>query len=142
MVDLRADQRRVVARDFFVYQQNFLALAPAGQATGNINIQADSDFELNKLTVFADISAAAQTNNTRVIPLVNIQITDTGSGRNLLEPDVPVPNLFGQGDLAFILTSPKIFSAKSTVTLTVTNFDAAVTYNLRFSLIGTKIFYG
>lgn len=131
----------VILRDFFVYEVNFLALLAGTQATGNINIQADSDFELNKLALFADIAGAAQTYETRVVPLVNLQITDSGSGRNLLEPDVPAPNIFGRGELAFILTNPKTFSSKSTITITATNFSAATDYNLRLSFIGTKVFY-
>jgi len=134
--------RQVIARDFFVYQENFLALASGATATGSINIQADSDFLLEELTFFADIAGAAQTSSSRVIPLVTVQISDTGSGRNLLESQVPIPSIFGTGERPFILPNPKLLAANSNLSLSVTNYDAAAEYNLRCSLIGTKIFYG
>ena len=84
--------------------------------------------------------AAAQTESTRVIPLVTMQVTDSGSGRNLFESPVAVPSLFGTGELPFILPTPKLFSARSTITIAVANFDTAATYNLRFSFIGYKAF--
>ena len=131
---------RPIMKDFYVYQEDFSALANGTSATGNINIQADSDFVLQKITYFADIAAAAQTDSTRVIPLITMQVTDSGSGRNLFESPVAVPSLFGTGELPFILPTPKLFSARSTITITVANFDAAATYNLRFSFIGYKAF--
>ena len=129
-----------IKKDFYIYEEDFSSVASGATATGNINIQADSDFVLQKLTYFADISAAAQTNETRVIPLMAVQIKDTGSGRNLIETVAPVPNIFGTGQLPFILPTPKLFLARSTIAITVENFDAAETYNLRLSFIGYKIF--
>lgn len=131
-----------VIKDFYIYEEDFSALASGATATGSINIQADSDFVLQKLTYFADIAAAAQTANGRVIPLVTVQITDTGSGRNLMETAAPITNVFGIGQIPFILPQPKLFLARSTITITVANFDAAVDYNLRLSFIGHKVFRG
>jgi len=127
-------------KEFFVYQEDFSALASGASATGNINIQADSDFLLQKLTYAADIAAAAFTDSTRPIPECTIIITDTGSGRQLSESAVPIPAFFGTGELPFILPTPRLFLARSTISLVVTNFDAAVTYNLRLSFIGYKLY--
>ncbi|MES9901027.1 MAG: hypothetical protein ABW148_18675 [Sedimenticola sp.] len=132
-------QPRVI-KDFYVYEEDFSALASGASDIGSINIQADSDFVVQKLTYFADIAAAAQLDGTRIIPLVTIQITDSGSGRNLMEAPVALSNIFGTGELPFILPQPKLFLARSTISISVTNFDAAVTYNLRLSLIGYKVF--
>ncbi|MES9859177.1 MAG: hypothetical protein ABW166_21705 [Sedimenticola sp.] len=129
-----------VIKDFYVYQEDFLALASGGSATGSINIQADSDFVVQKLNYFADIAVAAQTDSSRIIPLVTVQITDSGSGRNLMEAPLPIPSMFGTGELPFILPQPKLFLARSTITLSVTNFSASTTYNLRLSLLGYKVF--
>lgn len=133
-------QNNVIEKDFYVYQEDFAALAAGATASGNIQIQADSDFAVQKLTYFADIAAAGQTADTRVIPLITAQVIDTGSGRNLFESALPVPSVFGTGELPFILPTPKIFAARSTVTINIANFDAANTYNLRLSFIGYKIF--
>lgn len=129
-----------ILKDFFIYEVDFSALAFGSSATGNINIQADSDFELQKLCYFADIAAAAQTDDTRVIPLVTINITDSGSGRFLSSDAVPVTSIFGTGQIPFILPTPKIFDARATISIEVANFSAATTYNLRLSFIGAKIF--
>ena len=132
---------RVVYEDFFTYEIDFAALAPAAQANGSIQIQADSDFKWLKSAYYADIAAAAFTATTRPIPSVTVQITDGGSGRNLMNQAVPVPSLFGIGELPFILPIPRVFKANSTINISVTNFDAAETYNLRMSFIGLKQFY-
>jgi hypothetical protein len=131
-----------ILKDFFVYQEDFSAIANGATASGNINIQADSDFVVQKLTYFADIAAAVQTDSSRVIPLVSVLVTDTGSGRNLMESALPISNLFGTGEIPFILPQPKMFLARSTITVTLANFSAATTYNIRLSFIGYKIFRG
>lgn len=127
--------------DFFVYEVDFTAGIAAG-ATGNgsFTVQADSDFKWLKACYFADIAVAAQTDSTRIIPLATVLITDQGSGRQLMSAAVPIPSIFGTGQIPFILPVPKIFAAKSTVGVSVVNFSAASTYNLRLSFIGVKLF--
>lgn len=125
-------------KEFFTYELDFAAVANGSSASSSFNIQADSDFVLQKLAYFADIAAAAQTANTRVIPLMTTVITDTGSGRQLMSAAVPVVSLFGTGELPFILPTPRLFQARSNVSVTVANFDAAATYNLKLSFIGYK----
>ena len=127
-------------KEFYTYEEDFSAIASGASATGNINVQADSDFVLQKLTYHADIAAAAVTDSTRVIPNASIVITDTGSGRQLMESAVPIPSLFGTGELPFILPTPRMFLARSTISLIVANFDAAVTYNIRLSFSGYKLY--
>ena len=127
-------------RDFFAYTLTFAALLAGTAAQGAIQIQSDSDFELTKFTMFADIAAGAETEATRVLPLVTIQITDTGTGRSLFSSPLPIPAIFGDGRIPFILPVPKIFSANASVAVQVGNFAAATDYNLRILLIGAKIF--
>lgn len=129
-----------ILRDFFVYAANFSALAAAGVASTTIQVQADSDFELQKLAMFADVAAAAQTDSTRVLPLITIQITDQGSGRQIFQLPIPVPSVFGDGNFPFILPTTKLFVANSAIGIDLVNFSAATTYNLRIALIGAKIF--
>lgn len=126
--------------DYFVYELDFTGLASGTSANASIQIQADSDFKWIKATHESNIANAGQTNDTRVIPLVTIQITDTGSGRQLMSAATPIENIFGTGLLPFILPVPRIFRARSTLAVAVANFDAANTYNLRLSFVGTKLF--
>lgn len=132
-------QRRAL-RDFFVYATPSISIAGGASSSTSIQIQADAAFELQKLAMFADIAAAIQTESTRVLPLVTIQITDQGSGRQIFSVPVAIPSLFGDGRIPFILPTTKLFSPNSAIQLDFTNFTAATTYNLRVDLIGTKIF--
>lgn len=130
-------QNRII-KEFYTYEEDFTGVTSGNSATGNINIQADSDFVMQKLAYHADIAAAAVTDSSRVIPNMTVIITDTGSGRQLMESAVPIASLFGTGQLPFILPTPRLFLARSTINIVVANFDAAVTYNLRLSFTGYK----
>jgi hypothetical protein len=127
-------------RDFFTYAINFANLPPGNTAEGQIQIQSDSDFELQKMAQFADIAGGAQTATTRVLPLVTLQITDTGTGRQVFQAPVPIPGVFGDGQIPFILPVTKMFSRNASVAFSVANYSAATTYNLRLLMIGAKIF--
>lgn len=133
--------KKYFSKDFFAYEQDFLALVAGGTASGNITIQADSDFRLEKTVYFADIAAAGQTFATQVVPLVTVLITDASSGRQLSNSPLAIPALFGVARDPFIWETPHIFAARSTITIAVANFDAANTYNLRLSFLGTKLYY-
>lgn len=128
------------ARDFFVYELDFLAVAPGSSSTNSFTVQADSDFLWTSGSYFADVAAAGQTDASRVIPLASLLITDTGSGRQLMNTAVPLSSLFGTGQLPFVLPRQRAFRSNTTVTVTLNNFDAADTYNIRLSLIGEKAF--
>ena len=126
--------------DWFVYELDQLALTNGNTANNNIQIQADSDFKLVKIAGMADIAAAAETASTLVIPLVTINLVDTGSGRTLFSNPVPWGTIVGTPGLPFILPVPRIFKARSNISIALVNYSAATTYNLHLGLIGTKIF--
>lgn len=127
-------------RDFYTYGLTFAALANGATATGQFTIEADSNFLWQYGAFFADIAAAAVTSGALIIPLVTVTIQDSGSGRQLMNSAVPVPSLFGNGNLPFLLPTPRFFRAQTTVSVNVANFSAASTYNLRLAFIGTKFF--
>lgn len=125
-------------QDFYSYIINFSALANGSSDSGSISIDTDSDFFLMKMTQQSDIAAAAQTSSSLVVPLVTLQITDGGSSRQLFSQAVPISAIMGSGENPYILPAPRMFSAGSTVTLSVANYSAATTYNLRLVLSGIK----
>jgi len=127
-------------RDFYIYESEVLVLAAGGNANDTIQIEADSDFILQKLTYEADIAGAAQTNNTRVIPNVLVQLTDTGSGRQLMQNPIPIPSFFGIGAIPFILPNPRLFMRNSTIQVAFSSFEAAITPSIRLAFIGYKIY--
>ena len=128
-------------RDYFVYTVNLGSLAAAATANVNAAISADSDFWMTGLTFFSDLALAAQTDSTRVIPLITLQMTDTGSGRQLFSAATPLCNIAGYGALPYRLIHPRYFGRSTTIQLTDANYSAATTYTNTFiSLIGFKIF--
>jgi len=137
---MNGQSKKYISKDFFVYEVDFASIAAAGVGTGVIQIQADSDFRLEKTVYFASIAAATQTDASRVIPSMTAVIIDTSSGRQLSSSAVPIASLFGTAQDPFIWETPHIFEARSTLTVNVTNFDAAAAYVLRLSFIGTKLY--
>lgn len=128
--------------EFYIYNVDFAAasLVAGANLTGSINIDSSADFMLQKLTYFADIAGAALTDSTRVIPLVSLTVTDTGSGRELMLNNIPIPSIFGTGQIPFILPRPKKFRRNSTIQVEVSNFSAATAYNLKLAFIGEKLY--
>lgn len=127
-------------RDFFVYELDFATVAAAATPQSSFTVQADSNFLWQYGAMFADIAGAVQTDSSRVLPLISCQIQDSSSGRNLMSGNVPVISVFGDGNLPFLLPSPRFFRALTQVNVTLNNFSAATTYNLKLQFIGTKFF--
>jgi len=138
--NLRDYENPTRRRDFFVYEAQTLVLAAAGNAVDTVQIQADADFILQKLTYECDIAGATQTISTRTVPNVTVQITDTGSNRQLFQQPVPIPSIFGTGELPFILPNPRLFMKTSVIQVDFTSFEAAVTPSIRLAFIGYKFY--
>jgi len=138
-----AGSQQEFSKDFYVYQSEVTTIAPGANASDNINIQADSDFILYKLSFFATDDASVQpiTDANRVLPEVTVQITDTGSGRQVLDGPLPIPAIFGTGELPFILPAPRRFAANSTIALSYSNFTTGTsTYQLFLAFVGMKVY--
>ncbi len=129
-----------IVKDFFTYSTGRVAVAQGVSVVTNISIQADADFEILKLTGYADIAGGAETYNTRVIPNALILITDTGSGRQLMNLAVPFFTLFGSGESPFILPTPRLISARSNLQIQFTSFEAVNANNICIDFVGNKIF--
>lgn len=130
------------AKDFFVYQIGpFASLAPAATLPGNVTLDADSDFLLQKFNVFATTGNDGATQSTQVVPALTITIKDTASGRDLMNSAVPLPALAGSGQLPFILPTAKIFQARGTISVNIFNVSDNATYTgIYLTFIGTKLF--
>lgn len=128
-------------RDFYSYtQRNALAGVVGTTVTYTYNIEADSYFYLNALSYQADQALAALTHATNVIPLVTIQIFDSGSGRNLMANPVPINCLVGEvGGEPFRLPKPRRFAPTSQIVVTAVNYSANA-YNLSLCLSGFKVY--
>lgn len=130
-------------RDFFIYEIDIAALAGnSGTAQGSFTVQADSNFLWQSGMMFADISHGVQTSSSVVVPDVQLTITDTGSGRQLMSAAVPVTSIFGlPGNVQpFELCTPRFFRAQTTVNVSLVNSSTNNTYNIKLQFIGTKFF--
>lgn len=127
-------------RDFFIYSTGRFSIANGASSTQNIAIQADADFEVMKLTFSSDVAGAAQTIAGGAIPNATVLVTDSGSGRQLMNVAVPLIALFGNGFQPFILPTPRVFAARSNIQIVVTSTEAANTNNISLNFIGNKIF--
>lgn len=124
-------------RDFYIYEADSGVVAAAASSNDTVTIEADSDFMLQKLSFFA-INTAATT--VVASPLMFCQITDTGSGRQLMSAPIPVPSFFGTGQLPFILPNPRKFMRNSTIQVAFTSFEAATSLRVRLAFIGYKVY--
>lgn len=130
-------------RDYFVYSVEQTSIVAAATANLNVQISADSDFWWTGFSYFADIAGAVQTDSTRVIPLVTLQITDTGSGRQLFNVATPLGAISGHGSELYRLIHPRFFARSTTIQCALENYSAATTYaNLYIAFVGFKIFGG
>lgn len=144
-VMVEAAVRKYRMTEFFVYvpQPTVITIsdaAPTGQLS--VPIQTDSDFELLEIAEATDIAGAPQTQSTRIIPLVTIAITQSGSGVDIFPQPVPLSSVAGDGRLPFILPESKIWQANSSMSITLARYaEVGTTYNIRLSFIGRKLFF-
>lgn len=133
---------RVFMPDHFIYTARVSNVAAGTSVSALINIEANSDFVWLKTAYMADIAGAAQTDSSRVLPLVRVSITDSGSGVNLQNLPVAISTLAGHEGLPLNLSQPRVFSANSNISLTFSNYSDSTTYaNVDISFIGYRKLY-
>ena len=131
----------VIAEDFFTYNIQFEDVSAGATANGFIQIEADSDFLIQKLAYASFVGGGAVDLQTQDVPLCTILIVDTGSGRQIMNNPVPISALFGDGRLPYILPTPKLFTKNSRINVTVFNFSGGTTYaDIWINFEGKKIF--
>lgn len=128
--------------DYFWYANTVTGISSvAPTATGIINLDADSDFYCVALSYYADIAGAVQTDSSRVIPLVNLLITDTASGKALSNAPLPIGAIMGDGTRPYRFVRPRVFMSNATIQLNYTSFVAAgTTYRIQTVLHGYKVY--
>jgi hypothetical protein len=131
---------RVIAEDFYTYGIQFQNFNSGDTATGFIQIEADSDFLIQKLAYFSNFDNSQVTVQTQDVPLATILIVDTGSGRQIMNIPIPIGALFGDGRLPYILPTPKLFTKNSRINVTVFNFGGEDYDDLWINFEGKKIF--
>jgi hypothetical protein len=118
------------AKDYFVYSiVRPAGIAPAGTDAGSFNVDQDSDFLWQKATYFVMVANDGFLDGTRPIPGITVTIKDTTSGRDIMTTPVPIPAMFGTGELPFILPVPKLLPKVSTITVNFANITDNTTYS-------------
>lgn len=132
---------RVDAIDLTYYTTLVQALAPAATLPSQINIDAGTDFYWVATTYQVDITGAAQTESSIVIPLVTLIITDTGSQRQLMNMATPLTNIAGPGERPYRLILPRLFRANSIIQFNWTSYVASgTTYsNIYLTMHGFRL---
>lgn len=129
--------------DYFWYANRVTGLSSVALAqTGLINLDSDSDFYCVALSYQADIAGAILTESTNIIPLLTLQITDTGSGKALMNTPILAGAFMGDGKRPYRLVRPRVFLANATIQLAWSaGFLAAGTaYNIQAVLHGYKVY--
>lgn len=127
-------------RDFFTYSPpDFLSIAAAGGTqTQTFTVQNDSDFLIVAMAGI-EVDPADEGVGLSTDPLT-IEITDSGSGRNLMNRPQAYANLVGTGQLPAYWPYPKFIDRSSEVSTTLVNNDPTQAYRVRLSYLGFKIF--
>jgi len=131
------------ARDFFFYTHAVVTLSVANPtATAVIQLDTDSDFYLIAMTQQTDITGLTLTEATNVIPLARVLITDSGSGKALMNSPVPLGALMGDGKRPYRFIRPRLFSGGSTIQLAYSNYvTGATVQTLQTVLHGYKRYF-
>ncbi len=127
--------------DLYSYQAQILTFAAGATQSVNINIEADSYFVIDKLSYFCRTSTTTLTEATRLIPIVTCQITDTGSGRNLMSAPVQISALAGHEGLPFVLPINRWLKPNSTLQFEFVNQSAQEYSDFTLYLHGEKRWY-
>jgi len=114
-------------------------LASGTSATQTLNIAANADFIFVGLHARANVAAAGQTAATLTQPLARVLIVDSGSNEQYTNSAVDLFNYATTGNITNPLIYPRIVSGRSTLTITLSNYDASQTYNIDLFLEGVLV---
>lgn len=114
------------------------SLSSGAGAAGQIQISRDADFLLTSIQGQTyDATAPATLVAGRP---VTVEITETGSGRNLFEGAQPLEVFAGTGEEKGVLVYPREIAAGSTLTVELTDLGSSNGTNVYLTLEGVKVY--
>lgn len=130
----------VRVRSWFVYPVPTVELPAGSSDSATVRIESASDFYWIKATMFAEDNSGIGGGlyDNRVIPSVDVQIQSSGADRNMFNGYVPVPSVFGFGELPYVLPFPAELLANSEVRFDFRSREPARQINLYLALHGWK----
>lgn len=142
-----ARQGKVIsAIEYFAYNLEFDGIVnTAPSVTGNIQIQADSDFVCVYLSGAQTlVSAGATSAGALNVQTGLIQLTDTGTGKQLFNTPVFGGLVLGQGGFPFLLPAPRTFAAQTAIKVDWTDLTGTASpssTNFYFLMHGARVYY-
>jgi hypothetical protein len=121
------------------YNLTFSSLAAGATATQTLNIAANADFIALVVHHRANVAAAGQNVSTKVAPLARVLITDSGSNEQFTNSAVDLENYSTNGNIINTLPYPRIVSGRSTLTVTLSSFEASQTLNVDIFIEGVLV---
>jgi hypothetical protein len=116
------------------------AIVP-GIGNRSFNVDADADFLILDIgyQVRVQNQLTPLTESTRLVPDLRVQLTDTGSGRRIMDAPVPLPLIGGVDSIQLPYESPKLIPAKGSFQVDAYNYNNVV-YDLFLAFKGVKLF--
>lgn len=103
----------------------FASIAIPSNSSGSVSIviDSDADFEMDSLVYFAFPTAdpSPQTAANRYIPIISINIQDTGTSEFIFSQQIPLDTVCGTAGFPGKLRKPRVFASRSNVTLYYTS---------------------
>ena len=130
-------ESKQVIEDFFVYSAAPILVAAGQTVRASLTLDQDADFEIQKFTGWVTDQGSPPVVQTA--PLLLVQLRSGGSGRDIFSSAIPWSAIFGDGQLPFILPTPRMVRRGSTVVWELTNLGA-VAYTAYPLSIGKKTF--
>ncbi len=131
--------------DYFWYAASVAGISSVAQAaTGLINLDADSYFYCVALTAVTNIAGAAYTESTAPLPLISLQITDSSTGKALMNTPILIPGFLGDGKRPYRFVRPRVFQPNGTIQLSFSGalLAAGTTYGIQVIFHGYKVLLG
>jgi len=128
-------------KESFTYNAIFAAIGAGVTQSVTVQIQNDSYFVITQQAAEIWDSATGNTTNTspRLAPMT-VQITDSSSGKNLMDQPTPLGNIFGTGEQPHVsLYRAKLFLPGGQITVTLAN-GMATSQRVRISFEGFKVY--
>jgi len=129
-------------QSFYIYTISIDSIPANSTRNVTVNIETDSQFVWTKSAFFAKRAAVAdsQTANTRLLPSIDLQLTDSGSARQFFDEAQPISSIAGSGEVPAILPAPYMFKPNSTINATLRNSSAEEYTDVKLSLIGFRLY--
>lgn len=136
------NQGNLIGKAFFAYSTRLItSLAAGANAQRTIQVEANSSFDIMKTVYFCNFNGSANvTAESRPLPLVTVEVTDTGSGQRLTKEPVFISNFAGFASLPLIWNQPRTVQANSSIEVSFTNLGAVAIENLQLTFLGQKVY--